>query len=99
MSIPRSRLRVLLAAGVAVVTVFGTAVTAGPVTAAPSPASDTGRWIVQLAEPSLAAHQAPSGAVDVASASGRAYLDRLAAQQATVAELLSERLGRPVEVE
>jgi hypothetical protein len=77
----------------------GTAAAAPAAPATPLTASDTGLWIVQLAEPSLAARQAPAGAVDVTTASARAYLDRLAGRQAEVASQLGERLGRPVEVE
>jgi subtilisin family serine protease len=100
LSIRRSRLRALaVTVATATVASLGVVATAGPVAAASVPASDTGRWIIQLAEPSLAAHQAPTGAVDVTSASARAYLAKLAARQAEVADLLGERLGRPVEVE
>ena len=67
--------------------------------AAQAPASATGLWIVRLTEPSLAAEQAPAGTVDVTTPSAEAYLDRLAAEQAAVADLVSEELGRPVEVE
>lgn len=99
LSIRRLRLRTF--AIVAATLVTGVGATASPVAAAqsaPLTASDTGLWIVQLAEPSLAAQQAPSGAVDVTTASARAYLDQLAARQAEVANLLSEELGRSVEV-
>jgi hypothetical protein len=83
---------------VAVVSTLGPSA-AGRPAAQPVPDSDTGLWIVQLSEPSLAAQQAPSGTVDVTSPSAAAHLDRLASQQAEVVEQLSEQLGRPVEVE
>ena len=43
--------------------------------------------------------QAPTGTVDVTTPSAQAHLDLLTAEQAAVADLLSEELGRPVEVE
>lgn len=103
LSIPGPRVRSLAAAVAAAVVagaVVAGAVVAGasPAAAAPPPSSDTGLWIVRLAEPSLAAHQAPSGTVDPTTAPARAYLERLATRQAAVADLLSERLGRRVEV-
>ena len=101
LSIRRAHMRTLaVAVATTLVATFGVAAAAGPVAAAaPGATSDTGLWIVRLAEPSLAAHQAASGTVDVTTSSARAYLDRLAARQAAVADLLGERLGRPVEVE
>jgi hypothetical protein len=93
-------MRTLAVAAATAVATFGVAASAGPAAAAaPSTTSDTGLWIVQLAEPSLAAHQAPSGTVDVNTPSAKAYLDRLAARQAEVADRLSEELDRTVEVE
>jgi len=62
-------------------------------TATSASASDTGLWIVRLAEPSLAAKRAASGAVD------RSYSERLAARQSEVAGLIGKRLGRQVRVE
>ena len=87
-----------VATAAAVVATFGVAAIAGPAAAAPVATSDTGLWIVRLAEPSLAAHQAPSGTVDVSTSAARAYIDRLAERQAAVADLISNRLERPVEV-
>jgi len=98
----------------AMVTTFAVTAGAGPVAAGASPAaagagaaSSTGSsetevadlWIVQLDKPSLAAHLAPSGEVDVDSPAARAYLDELAQHQAEVVDRLSEHLDRPVEVE
>ncbi|HEX6683050.1 MAG TPA: S8 family serine peptidase [Candidatus Limnocylindrales bacterium] len=71
----------------------------GPANAESSSTSDTGLWIVRLAEPSLAAQQARSGAVNVASVAARAENERLAARQSEVAELIGERLGRQVAIE
>lgn len=53
---------------------------------------------MRLAEPSLAAHQAASGEVDVSTASAKTYLDHLAGRQAKVADLVSDKLGRKIEV-
>ncbi len=75
----------------------GAAVRSGRGTGAP--ASETGLWIVQLTTPSVAAAQAPTGTVDVTTPSAQAQLDLLAAEQAAVADQLSEELGRPVDVE
>ncbi|HZM74327.1 MAG TPA: S8 family serine peptidase [Candidatus Limnocylindrales bacterium] len=69
-------------------------VAASPQSVASASTSDTGLWIVQLSEPSLAAKQARAGVVDV-----RSYLDQLSARQAEVAGLIGERLGREVKIE
>ncbi|HEY8472370.1 MAG TPA: S8 family serine peptidase [Natronosporangium sp.] len=84
-----------LAAGLGA-TATSTPAVAAP--AAPLPHSETGLWIVQLDQPSLAAEQAPAGELDVSSAAARDHLDQLADQQAEVVEQLSETLGREVEV-
>lgn len=101
-STPRTLLRAVAVAAAAIL-VGGLATTApaSPAAAAPPtplPASDTGLWIVQLAGPSLAAREAPAGAVEVTSPDSRAYLDQLADQQAEVAARIGEELGRSVEV-
>ncbi len=95
----RSRRRSLTAitTSVVVTLALGGAVTAPAAQALA--AAEKGQWIVRLAEPSLAAHQAMSGKVDVSTASARSYLDRLAAQQTKAAEQFSEQLGRAVEVQ
>ncbi len=95
---PRSRLRSLtaIATSVLVTLTVGGVVTSS---ASAEPTSQTGKWIVRLAEPSLAAHQAPSGKVDVTTASATSYLEHLAARQADVAEELSDRWNRPVDVQ
>jgi Subtilase family/Fibronectin type-III domain/PA domain/Viral BACON domain/Peptidase inhibitor I9 len=98
LSIRGSRLGKVATAVTVLVTTVGPGPAAGPVAASP-PAADTGLWIVQLSEPSLAAHEAPSGTVDVTTVASQAYLDRLADEQTDVADNLSEQLGRPVEVE
>jgi subtilisin family serine protease len=99
---PRSLLRAAAAGAVTtVVAALGAVSFAGPAAAeppAPPPTSDTGRWIVQLAGPSLAALQAPAGTVDVTTGSARAYLDQLAEQQAEVAGRIGEELGRTVTI-
>ena len=103
LSTPHSILRaVAITVAMTVIGGLGAAAFAGPAAAAPAvplPTSETGLWIVQLAGPSLAAREAPAGTVDVTTASARTYLDQLADQQAGVAELLAEELGRPVPVE
>ena len=99
-SVPRRRLRMV--ATVVAATVASTlspVPPSGPVAAQAPPASETGLWIVQLTTPSVAAAQAPTGTVDVTTPSAQAHLDLLAVEQAEVADLLSEELGRPVDVE
>ncbi len=95
---PRPRRLVAVVVAVLVASSL-TATVAGSAAAEPMPVSDTGRWIVQLASPSLAAHQAPSGEVDLNTDDARAYLDQLAAEQSEAAALIEEELGRPVAVE
>src|SRR5687767_13900490 len=86
LSHPRARLRTLIAIATTVAVTLGMGAAVTSASAAALPAADSGRWIVRLAEPSLAASQALSGGkVDVNTASARAYVDRLAARQAEVA--------------
>ncbi|MPZ26332.1 MAG: S8 family serine peptidase [Micromonosporaceae bacterium] len=82
----------------------GAAAAQPPVPDQPPPASlgesDTGLWLVRLAEPSLAARDADrtAGALDPATATSQSYLDHLADRQAAVTGSIEEALGRPVEV-
>lgn len=98
LSIRGSRPRPLVAAVVALL-VTSVLTAAGPVAAAAAELSATGRWIVSLDEPSLAALQAGTGEVDVDTPQARAYLEQLAADQAEAAARIAEELGRPVEVQ
>lgn len=75
-----------------------TAVAIGePAVAAPAQ-SPTGRWIVHLDGPSLAAQQSRGGRADLRSAAARAYADKLAVQHKTVGAAIDKRLKRPVKV-
>ena len=66
---------------------------------APLAASETGLYLIRLAEPSLAARATDAaGELDPAAPASRSYLDRLADQQAEVLAAIDEALGRPVEV-
>lgn len=92
----------LLAVGAAAITMAGLGVAGPPAAAVPAAtpaASDTGLWIVQLTEPSLAAHRAPADQLDVRSRASRTYLDRLRDQQIEVAQRLERRFDRAVGVE
>ena len=89
-------MRTLTAIATTLIVTLGLGAAAAPAAALQAP--PTGLWIVRLAEPSLAAREAPSGRVDVTTASAHAYLDRLAKRQAEVAEQFSDRLDRKVEV-
>lgn len=91
---PRPRLAAAVA--VALVATAGAVALHSPATAAAT--SDSGLWIVHLDEPSLAAHQAKSGKVDVRSAAARAYAERLGTRQSEVAKQIDKRLGRHVTV-
>ncbi|MPZ28252.1 MAG: S8 family serine peptidase [Micromonosporaceae bacterium] len=76
----------------------------------PLPESPTGRWLVRLAEPSLATYaggvagiaatspQVTGGELDVTTPTSQAYLDHLAQRQAAVTETIEAALERPVEV-
>ncbi len=99
LSHPRAHLRTLIAITTTLAVTLGLGAAVTPAFAAALPASDSGRWIVRLAEPSLAASQAQSGGkVDVNTPSAKSYLDRLAARQAEVAEQLGDTLDRPIAV-
>lgn len=84
-----------------------TATTASPDLAESEPAlaesepdlgeSDTGRWVIRLTDPSLAAHLGTSGA-DAASVAGEAYRDQLARRQDATVASIEDALGRPMEV-
>lgn len=74
----------------------------------PSPAAEpeTGLWLVQLPEPSLAAAaagdtvagRAPAGTLDVAAPGSVSYLDHLARAQGELLAEIEDVLGRPVAV-
>lgn len=83
--------------------VTGAAAPAAPVDE-PEPAgqeplgdSETGLWVVQLTDPSLAAHLG-SPAANVASPDRAGYLDYLAQRQDAAAEAIESRLGRSVRI-
>ena len=72
----------------------------------PQAESDSGLWLVRLAEPSLAAAAAADqvratnghGELDVAAPDSLSYLEELAQQQDAVLAEIETLLGRPVEV-
>ncbi|MGH3678961.1 MAG: S8 family serine peptidase [Natronosporangium sp.] len=72
----------------------------GPDRPAPLGRSDTGLWLVRLAEPSLAARDADRAAsrLDPAAAANQSYLDHLAGGQDAAIGTIERTLGRPVEV-
>ncbi|NUT34852.1 MAG: S8 family serine peptidase [Hamadaea sp.] len=100
MTLPRRRLnphrRLTATVALALVAAAGAVAPQNPALAADT--SDTGLWIVHLKEPSVAAHEAGKGKLDVRSATARAYADHLATRQKAAEQRIDKRLGRKVRV-